>query len=230
MSGERIEELEKRIAELKRRWPAHSVPPTMLQQLDEMEDELERELRRYSAMEIDMWKAQLEEERREKDGFFAGQWQSPIPPGDRAAFRGLDYYPPDPDYRLEIELHEHGEKEVVRMTYTKGEERDFVRWGEFRFRIGGEKCVLQAYKSNAEEERLCIPFKDATSGRETYGGGRYLDLDAAKHRTADGKWILDFNRAYNPWCVYSEAYTCPFVPQDNWLTVPVQAGEKDYPK
>jgi hypothetical protein len=80
--------------------------------------------------------------------------------------------------------------------------------------------VLQAYKSDAEEEQLFISFRDATSGQETYGAGRYLDLDAARNRTADGKWILDFNRAYNPWCVYSEDYTCPFVPQENWLAVP----------
>jgi len=178
----------------------------------------------------ELWKAQLEEERREKDWFFAGHWQSPMSPEERAEFRGLDYYPPDPDLRFEVELHEHEEKERVRMAYTKGEELDFIRWGEFRFRVGGEECVLQAYKSDAEEERLFIPFRDATSGRETYGGGRYLDLDPARDRTADVKWILDFNRAYNPWCVYSEEYTCPFVPRENWLAVLVRAGERNYPK
>jgi uncharacterized protein (DUF1684 family) len=181
-------------------------------------------------MAIDAWKAQIERERREKDVFFAGHWQSPIPPEDRAGFGGLDYYPPDPDCRFEIELHEHEEKKMMRMAYTKGEERDFIRWGEFRFRIGGEECVLQAYKSDSEEEQLFILFRDATSGQETYGAGRYLDLDSARNRTADGKWILDLNRAYNPWCVYSENYTCPFVPQENWLTVPIHAGEKNYPK
>jgi uncharacterized protein (DUF1684 family) len=181
-------------------------------------------------MAVDAWKRQLEKERREKDAFFAGHWQSPIPPEGRAGFGGLDYYPPDPDCRFEIELHEHEEKKIVGMAYTKGEERDFIRWGEFRFRIGGEECVLQAYKSGSEEEQLFILFRDATSGQETYGAGRYLDLDAVRNRTADGKWILDFNRAYNPWCVYSEQYTCPFVPQENRLTVPVRAGEKNYPK
>jgi uncharacterized protein (DUF1684 family) len=181
-------------------------------------------------MAIDAWKAQIERERREKDVFLAGHWQSPIPPKDRAGFGGLDYYPPEPDCRFEIELHEHEEKKMVRMAYTKGEERDFIRWGEFRFRIGGEVCVLQAYKSDSEEEQMFIPFRDATSGQETYGAGRYLDLNALRNRTADGKWILDFNRAYNPWCVYSEQYTCPFVPQENWLTVSVRAGEKNYPK
>ena len=176
------------------------------------------------------WKARIERERREKDSFFAGHPQSPIPPQDRGGFMGLDYFPPDTDLRFETELDEHGEKATMRMAYSQGEERDFVRWGEFRFSIGGEECVLQAYKSDAREEHLFIPFKDTTSGRETYGAGRYLDLHSARDRTADGNWILDLNRAYNPWCVYSESYTCPFVPRENWLAVPVRAGEKNYSK
>lgn len=179
-------------------------------------------------MQADAWNAQLEKERGEKDRFFAGHWQSPIPLEERSKFVGLDYYPPDPEHRFEIELHEHKEKESVRMAYTKGEERDFLRWGEFRFLVGGEECLLQAYKSDPQEERFFIPFKDATSGRETYGAGRYLDLDAARDRAADGKWILDLNRAYNPWCVYSQDYTCPVVRQENWLAVPIRAGEKNY--
>ena len=180
-------------------------------------------------MEVDEWEAQIEREREEKEQFFASHWQSPIPPQDRARFEGLDYYPPNPDYRFELELHEHDEKKIVRMAYTKGNEQDFTRWGEFRVKIGDEECVLQAYASDPEEEQLFIPFRDATSGLETYGAGRYLDLDAGRDHTADGTWILDFNRAYNPWCVYSEDYTCPFVPPENWLKVPVYAGEKIYP-
>jgi uncharacterized protein (DUF1684 family) len=189
-----------------------------------------RHIRRQVTMEVDLWKEKLERERRDKETFFAGHWQSPIPPQARAEFRGLDYYPPDPDYRFELELYEHEEKQMVRMAYTKGGERDFVRWGEFRFRIGDEPCVLQAYKGGPEEDHLFIPFRDETSGQETYGGGRYLDLDATRNRTAEGRWILDLNEAYNPWCVFSEDYTCPFVPQENWLAVPVQAGEKNYAK
>ena len=74
-----------------------------------------------------------------------------------------------------------------------------------------------------------VPFRDKTSGKETYGAGRYLDLEPERQRTAEGKWILDLNRAYNPWCAYSEAYTCPFIPPENWLEVPIRAGEKRYP-
>jgi len=179
-------------------------------------------------VETSEWRARLEREREEKDGFFAAHWQSPVPPEERGKFSGLAYYPPDPDYRFELELHEHDEKMVVRMTYTKGNEGDFLRWGEFRFRIGGEEQALQAYKSDTDEERLFIPFKDSTSGKETYGAGRYLDLEPGRDITPSGKWILDFNKAYNPWCVYSKDYTCPLVPQENWLEVGILAGEKDY--
>jgi uncharacterized protein (DUF1684 family) len=181
-------------------------------------------------VETDAWKAEIERARSEKDGFFARHWQSPIPLQDRAEFEGLDYYPPALDHRFEIELIEHEKKSRVRMAYTRGEETEFIRWGEFRFRIGGEECVLQAYKGDAEGESLFVPFRDVTSGQGTYGAGRYLDLTAARDRTPDGKWIVDFNKAYNPWCAYSEDYTCPFVPQENWLTVPVRAGEKNYVK
>ena len=182
-----------------------------------------------TVMEISEWKANVERARERKDAFFAQHWQSPIPPQDRPRFKGLEYYPPDPSYRFELKLHEHPEKQVVRMAYTKGNEQDFLRWGEFRFTIGGREQVLQAYKSNSEEGMLFVPFKDATSGKETYGAGRYLDLEPDREHTQEGKWILDLNQAYNPWCAYSEAYTCPFVPMENWLEVPIQAGEKNYP-
>jgi uncharacterized protein (DUF1684 family) len=115
------------------------------------------------------------------------------------------------------------------MAYTKGQEQDFLRWGEFRFKVGDREQTIQAYKSDPAEERLFILFRDATSGKETYGGGRYLDLESDRDQTAEGKWILDFNKAYNPWCVYSENYTCPLVPPENQLEIPIYAGEKNYP-
>ncbi len=180
-------------------------------------------------MDVSKWKEHLEKDREEKDWFFANHWQSPVLLQDRAKFKGLDYFPPDPNYRFELELHEHREKKTVKMAYSKGEEREFIRWGEFRFRIEGKECTLQAYKSDPREERLFIPFKDATSGKETYGAGRYLDLEPGRNRTPSGRWILDFNRAYNPWCAYNEMYTCPFILPENWLDVPIRAGEKKYP-
>ena len=141
---------------------------------------------------------------------------------------GLAYYPPDPAYRLELKLHEHEEKETLTLEMSRGGAREFLRWGEFRCDIESEGCTLQAYKSGSEEGGLFVLFRDGTSGVETYVGGRYLDLDPGRDRIAEGKWILDFNRAYNPWCAYSETYTCPLVPLENRLRVPVRAGERTH--
>lgn len=181
-------------------------------------------------MTNDRWKAQIEADRKNKDVFFAQDWQSPIAAEDRAGFQGLDYYPADPSLRFELELHEHGEMRRIRMVFSKGEESEFFRWGEFRFQIEGHECTLQAYRRDPVEEQLFVPFADGTSGKETYGAGRYLDLDPIGNRTADGRWLVDFNAAYNPWCAYSEEYTCPLVPVENRLTLPVRAGEKRYLK
>ena len=179
-------------------------------------------------MDIEDWKREIEEERSQKDEFFKMGYQSPISPEAIVSFKGLDYYDPDPNLRFELELHEHEEKKTLKIEDTKGNEREFFRWGEFRFTIGNTECTIQAYKSSPQEEGLFIPFRDETSGKETYGAGRYIDLNNEEHYTAEGKWNLDFNKAYNPWCAYSEDYACPFTPTENWLNVPVYAGEKDY--
>lgn len=179
-------------------------------------------------MQASEWKKNLGRARETKDAFFAQHWQSPIPPQDSLRFRGLEYYPPDASYRFELELHEHPAKEVVRMANAKGNEQDFVRWGEFRFKIAGKEQSVQAYKSSHEEEMFLVPFKDAMSGKETYGSAPYLDLELGRDRTPEGRWNLDFNQAYNPWCAYSEAYTYPFVSVQNWHEVSIYTGGKDY--
>jgi hypothetical protein len=179
-------------------------------------------------MKVSEWKERLEMEREQKDQFFAFYHQSPIPVEDRAEFEALAYFPPDPAYRFELPLHQHDNRETITIEDTAGNMRKMIRWGEFRFTIGGKQCKLQAYRTDASEQRLFIPFRDATSGHETYGAGRYLDLEADHHLTREGKWVVDFNRAYNPWCAYSQDYACPFVPPENWLEVPIRAGEKSY--
>ncbi|MDG5776094.1 DUF1684 domain-containing protein [Haloarculaceae archaeon H-GB1-1] len=165
--------------------------------------------------------------RERKDEAFRDERQSPLPAADRETFEGLNYYPPDEDYRFVVPLHEHDEKETVVVgTSTEGE-REYVRWGEFRVEIGGEDATIQAYKSDPDDDRLWVPFRDATSGDETYGAGRYIDLEP-DHRTEGGEWVLDFNLAYNPTCAYSDRYECPLPPTENWLDVAVEAGEQSF--
>lgn len=173
---------------------------------------------------------QIEQHRAKRAEYFASDPHSPIAPEQRGEhFPGLDHYPPDPDYRFELELHEHDEKEPITVETSTDGEREYLRWGEFRFTIDGEEHTLQAFKSSADEEHLWVPFRDETNDEETYGAGRYIDLMEEHHRTPNGRWILDFNMAYNPTCAFNEAYECPLIPMENWLEIPIEAGEKDYP-
>ncbi len=175
------------------------------------------------------WKEKLEVERHEKDLFLGTSPRSPLPQEDRVAFHGLSYWPPDGRFRFELELEEHDEKTTIEVGDSEGRSRWLWKWGTFRFQLHGTECMLEAYKSDRSEKRLFVPFRDATSGEESYGAGRYLDLKPERDRTEDEKWILDFNEAYNPWCAYNGDYACPLVPRENWLEVPVRAGERKYP-
>lgn len=171
------------------------------------------------------WKSAIREDREAKDEYFRKHPHSPIPVAERESFEGLSYYPIDESYRFELPLHEYGDKETVTVGTSTGGEQVYLRWGEFRFEVDDEEASLQAYKSEPDDDRLWVPFRDETSGEETYGAGRYLDLEADTHRTDDGTWILDFNEAYNPTCAYSDQYECPLPPTENWLNVPIEAGE-----
>jgi uncharacterized protein (DUF1684 family) len=173
------------------------------------------------------WKKSLERKRERKDEAFADRRRSPLTEEERDSFDGLSYYPPDDSYRFETRLHEHDEKETITVGTSTGGEREYLRWGEFRVEIDGEDVVVQAYKSDAEDDRLWIPFRDETSGEKTYGAGRYIDLEEETHEK-NGVWVLDFNEAYNPTCAYSERYECPLPPTENWLEVEIEAGERRY--
>jgi uncharacterized protein (DUF1684 family) len=174
------------------------------------------------------WMDRLEKIRKGKDRFFRESPQSPIPRRDQDGFEGLRYFPVDPAFRFELELHEDDDKAAVRLEATGGDLRDMLRWGEFRFVVGEEEYTLEAYRTDPGQERLFVPFRDETAGTETYSKGRYLDLEPQVHRSPDGTWVLDFNEAYNPWCAYTEGYSCVIPPDVNRLDLPIRAGEKRY--
>lgn len=174
----------------------------------------------------DEYVERVRQHRAEKDEFFAEHPHSPIPPDEREGFDGLEYFPPDPDYRFELPLHEHDETEAITVETTADGEQRYERFGEFRFAVDGTDCTLQAFRRE-DDDGFWVPFRDDTNGEETYPAGRYLDLDPAEDRV-DGEWVLDFNDAYNPFCAYSARYECPLIPMDNWLDVRVEAGEKAY--
>jgi len=176
------------------------------------------------------YRKRLEIERREKDAFFKEDPHSPIPWALREKFTGLAYYPPNPKYRLRVKLVRYPKPGPVVLATSKGVPRDMLKWGYFEFTIDGQARRLQAYKSlpqpgEREEDSLFVPFRDATSGKETYGAARYLDLPLSR----TDEYVLDFNLAYNPYCAYSDDYVCPFPPRENWLDIRIEAGEKDFP-
>ncbi len=168
----------------------------------------------------------LAQQRKEKDSFFKHHPHSPIPFDKRDRFKGLNYYPIDSSMIFTAELQEHEKKEIITIGDNKGQDQKYLRWGAFQFEINGDMVTLQAYKREKSEESLWLPFKDQTNGKETYGAGRYIDLSGINEM--EGKWIVDFNQAYNPFCAYSENYVCPFIPPENWLNIEIKAGEKDF--
>ena len=139
------------------------------------------------------WRERIEAQRRAKREHFRDSPRSPLPAAKRGDdFPGLNHFDPDPAYRFVLPAHEHDEKETVTVETTADGEQTYRRWGEFRFAVDGESVTLQAYRPAGDEDRLWLPFRDATSGDATYGAGRYLDLEPDRDRV-DGEWVVDFN-------------------------------------
>lgn len=175
---------------------------------------------------------EVTEYRRQKDEFFGGSPESPIPEEQQGeSFGGLKYYPPDLAFRVEADLVPFPSPEVVMLGSTKGDIRRQLRYAELRFRVMGEDCRLVAFKDADDPggAELFVPFRDSTSGGETYGAGRYLEVEEEQGSEAPREVILDFNLAYSPWCAYNVAYSCTLPPPENTLHVAIVAGELTYP-
>jgi hypothetical protein len=179
-----------------------------------------------STQEDDGFRRQIEAFRRQKDKFFLENADSPIPPEDKEGYTGLNYFPFDAAYRVNATLVPEAHPGVFRVQTTTGDHKEYTRAGRLEFEINGQKLCLTAFMPPADEplhgNRLFVPFRDKTSGKESYGAGRYLDLN--KRET--NQYVLDFNRAYNPYCAYSPYYSCPLPPGENTLSIEIRAGEK----
>lgn len=143
-----------------------------------------------------------------------------------AEFKGLRYFPVDLAHRHAVHLTPNPKPDTTIILSTRGNRRRAIRAGWFEFGMGGRKCRLEATRllePGVGENDLSIFFRDATTGKESYGVGRYLEPEPLP----DGRFVLDFNRAYNPACAISEYYNCPIPPKANRLPVTVRAGEMD---
>ena len=161
---------------------------------------------------------------------YADPKKSPLMEQDLKAFHGLDFFEVNPDYIVTGRFVKSENEKPFEMKTTSSRRPKYVKYGEFHFEIQGKSYRLNAYrsvettKSPGYENTLFLPFSDLTSGKETYIGGRYLDVEIPVTNTA----VLDFNRAYNPYCAYNYAYSCPIVPLENDLEVAVRAGVKKF--
>jgi hypothetical protein len=165
--------------------------------------------------------------RADKDEYFREAHGSPIPHDKRHDFPGLPYFDVDESLRFEgltLEPYTGGEPTSFQIPTSDGKLRDAERAGTISFDLGGATQRLTGYRfANDRSGSLFVPFLDATSGTETYGAGRYLDLDPDPE---DGTYVLDFNLAYHPSCVYDARFSCPLTPAENRLPVRIEAGER----
>ena len=141
-------------------------------------------------------------------------------------YKGIKYYPADLSYHIVAALRPNPKADTTIILSTRGNRRRAVRVGWFDFKVNGKPCTLEASRllePGVGEKDLGIFFTDATTGKETYSVGRYVDPVELK----DGRYVLDFNMCYNPACAYSEHYNCPIPPRANHLTVAIRAGEMD---
>ncbi|WP_436902721.1 DUF1684 domain-containing protein [Halovenus halobia] len=172
--------------------------------------------------------AELRANRAEKDEFFADHPQSPIPPEKREEFDGLAYFDPDPEYRVEATVTVISEPEEVEMETSDGRQITYRRPFRFEFEIDGETYELSGYRRDADDP-IFVPFRDKTTGQQSYKDGRYMELEHEEELTDGTSIDIDFNLAYSPFCAYSETFSCPLPPEENWLDTTISAGERAPP-
>ncbi len=174
----------------------------------------------------------VREDRAQKDAFFlSSSPDNPVPKEKRPQLVPLVYYDIDPDYRVPAQLTVASDQPVFDMPTSTGKMRKATQIGTLSFTVKGQTLTLTAFAGEGaggrpDMNRVFLPFSDATSGKDTYVAGRFLELD----RTATGVYVIDFNTAYNPYCAYNASFDCPLPPRSNRLTVPILAGEKIRPE
>ena len=161
--------------------------------------------------------------RANKDEYLRSGTHSPLPREYRDSFAGLPYYDWNEDLVFTVPVEQADGSEITVAT-SDNTERIYRRAATVDLAIAGRAQTLTLYDTG--HPGLFLPFRDATSGGETYGGGRYLDIEP----NPDGTVTIDFNLAYNPYCAYNNAYSCPLPPTENWMKVAVEAGERTWPK
>ncbi len=167
--------------------------------------------------------SELTEFRKSKDHFMGHDDDSPLSSDQKKDFHGLNYYDENQDLSLVLVPEKFESPETIEMQTSTGDVASYLRWGKVSFEASGEAAQLTLFKAS-EDDDFFLPFADVTSRDETYGAGRYLEVQPLP----DGHVLLDFNYAYNPYCAYNERWSCPLTPFENRIKVPIPAGEKNF--
>ena len=170
----------------------------------------------------DSYETKINEYWENRKDFFKKHDESPfIATG--STFDTLNYYSPNKKFRVNASYEVIKPVERIAIPTSTGDYRTYTKYARAKFELGGEQQTLLLLKREEGGEQLFLPFYDQTSARETYGGGRYLDLE----EPFGNRIIIDFNYAYYPYCAYDIDYSCPLPPSINRISVAVKAGEKD---
>lgn len=161
---------------------------------------------------------------------YANREESPLTDEDFKTFKGLDFYPIDSKFIVEAQFKRTPDEKVFKMKTTGARLPEYVKYGVLTFKLDGKKFNLNVYqnielaKKTGFEDYLFLPFSDLTCGKQSYIGGRYIDMRIPKGDTV----TIDFNKAYNPYCAYNHKYSCPIVPLENDLDIEILAGVKKF--
>ena len=179
--------------------------------------------------EVDAYKAEIEHHREEYKQDFIKDERSPLREPD---FEFMHFYPADIDYKCDCSFVYTRDAKPFEMSTVSGNTKIFTKYGIASCNIDGTSFDVNIYSSKQTQaipgyrDYLFVPFKDLTSGESTYGGGRYIDMRMGDIRK--GRVTIDFNKCYNPWCMYSDGYNCPIPPIENHIGVELNAGEKTW--
>jgi hypothetical protein len=165
----------------------------------------------------------LSQFRSEKNTYFGNDPASPLTDGQRERFNGLSYFDEAPELALRLTPSLVGNSTEIEIPLSTGGVTSTHRWAMVTVEIGGTQEILTVFRED-EFSPLFLPFRDGTSGDETYAAGRYLEV----HPLEDSNLWLDFNYAYNPFCAYNDNWACPIPPSENRITAPIRAGERSY--
>lgn len=161
---------------------------------------------------------------------YATAEESPLTKEDLAIFHGLDFFLIDEKYIVSARFVRAKNEKVFQMKTSTNRLPEYVKYGELHFKLQGKALQLNVYQNidliekEGYEDYLFLPFSDETNGKESYIGGRYIDLRMQKGKN----WSIDFNKAYNPYCAYDYKYSCPIVPLENDLPIGINAGVKKF--